>query len=349
MNPLPPLRRLFFGGLFALLFLFGGEVFLRVLGFQYQRSLSYMQFNFPNPRELHQIFEPDPVLLWRMRPGFNFGQGFPPLNGEGFRGPAFIRKKAGRIFRIACLGDSVTFGRPEAEYPGLMAKRLSGRLPRPVEALNFGVPGYSSWQGRQLLGSVLRDYHPDLVILLFGWNDHWRARGFPDKMQIPAPQPGRLLSTLRRLRLYQLLNRLAVLAREKISPPSPLLRVSPDDYRENLRAMIRACRRQGVRAILATAPSGLGLAPLPDFFTYLEFVGAPEDVGTLHREYNQIVRNLAAEEAVPLADLDRFFVERGLPNFFDQPDKDIIHPNTAGYQLMAEALAGIVESEIGKP
>lgn len=333
-------RRLLFALIALLMILGGAEIGLRLLGFHYQRNLSFMQFNFPNPRELHQIFEPDPKLLWRMRPGFTFGAGFGVLNREGFRGPEFIKEKPAGTYRIVALGDSVTFGQPEVYYPDLLARRLSDLTGRPVEALNFGVPGYSSWQGRVLLARALRDYRPDLVIIFFGWNDHWLAQGFADKDQVPtAAKISAALSRLRKLRLYQFLNHELAWFREKFSPPPAVLRVAPEDYRANLIAMVQLCRDHAAVPILATAPSGLGQGPLPDYLTYLKFARSADEVIKLHHEYNNLTRETAKREGVILVDLDAAFQEKPDAVFFDHLDQDVIHPNPAGYRLITDCLA----------
>lgn len=347
MSALSRPRRLIFAALTALAVLLGLEVLLRLAGFHYSRSLSYMQFNFPNPNELHQIFEPDPQLLWRLRPAYDFGQGFDRLNQQGFRGPELTKAKPPGALRIACLGDSVTFGQAYASYPALLSDLLSKKLGAAIEAQNFGVPGYSSEQGLRLLPRVLNDYRPDLCIILFGWNDHWLAKGFSDRNQVSAASSASvLLETLRRLRVYQLLNRVIAGARAKVSPPPLALRVPPEDYRANLEAMIAACRAAGVRPILATAPSAVSLGQVPDFLTYLEFIRDPADLARLHRQYNDIVRAVAAETHTPLVDLDQVFESHGVRALFDHPDQDVIHPNRAGYQLLVDSLTPTLLPEL---
>ena len=345
-------RRGAFGLIVAAGLLLAAEIGLRLIGFHYDKSLSYMEFNFPRPHELHQIFEPDPVLLWRLRPNYDFGQGFPLLNPQGFRGPDFARLPVG-VFRIACIGDSVTFGRPEAEFPLLLERRLSADG-RTTQVLNFGVPGYSSWQGRQLLRRVLAAYHPDMVIILFGWNDHWLAKGFPDAEQKPAPsRAADWLAPLRWLRLYQFINHarahlVGEAGKPVAGPPRP--RVSPDQYRDNLLAMAAACRAAGVPVIFATAPSGISAGKVPDYLVPMAFITAPAQLAILHRRYNDVARAAAAKAGVEMCDLDAAFEAHGVATLFTDPAKDLIHPNAAGYALMAEKLAECVEKvKITKP
>lgn len=325
---------------FGVLLLLAAEVGLRIIGFQYDKSLSFMEFNFPRPHELHQIFEPDPALLWRLRPGYDFGQGFPRLNPQGFRGDDFSSLPGG-VFRIACLGDSVTFGRPEADFTTILQQKLIA-AGRPAQVLNFGVPGYSSFQGRLLLDRVLREYRPEVVVILFGWNDHWLAKGFPDAEQRAAPSSAAAwLGPLRRLRLYQFVNHgRAHLVGDALRPaPGPdRPRVSPDQYRDNLAAMIESCRKSGAAVIVATAPSGIASGKVPEYLMALDFIKEPDDLAPLHASYNEIARAAARQADATLCDLDAAFEQRGTADLFDDPGQDLIHPNAAGYGLMAAKL-----------
>ena len=100
------------------------EVILRLAGFYFSTTPRYMEFNFPNRRELREIFEPDPVTLWRLRPGMSLGPGIEPLNSSGLRGPGLnAQNPAGKI-RVVALGDSVT-----DRKSGVLGKRvdLGGR------------------------------------------------------------------------------------------------------------------------------------------------------------------------------------------------------------------------------
>ena len=339
----PRLLELGFALLPALLLLAGAELGLRALGFRYQRSPGYMQFAYPSPAELHRVFLPDPLLLWRMQPGYDFGQGYPKLNEQGFRGPDIPLAKTPGTFRVACLGDSVTFGLPAADYPSLLQRYLAAGLPgKQAQVFNFGVPGYSSWQGRQLLAREALPARPDVVTVLFGWNDHWLVQGFSDHEQ-QAQNLGlfMLRDLLARLRSYQALNYLASRLRPAESEELKL-RVPGDRFRENLLAMVRAGREQGVTVVLGTAPAGFGLDSIPDFFTALGFIRANADLEPLHRRYNQLVREVGREENVPVADLETVFQERGVENFFDHPEKDIIHPNARGLELIARTLADAI-------
>lgn len=333
----------------AFLLFFGlAECGLRAVGFRFEPAVGYMRFNFPNPNELYNVFEPDPARLWRMRPGFDFGQGFEPLNGHGFRGPWFGDEKRSGTIRVACLGDSVTFGRPDASYPAMLGEALETAAGSSVEAVNLGVPGYTTWQGKHVLDDVLWGHSPDIVIILFGWNDHWLAMGHADKDQVVGGGgPPAVASPLGKSRVYQALLRTVAEGRALASPPERVLRVSPEDYRSNLEAMVEACEKAGARPVLATAVSAIDTGEVPDFLTHLNFIEEGTDLAELHGKYNDIVRDVARDKGVLLIDLDRGFEGRDSRALFEDPAKDLVHPNRAGYEVMVGLMASALAKEIG--
>ncbi len=94
------------------------------------------------------------------------------INSAGFRdvesGP-----KANDAYRIAVLGDSVTFGhgQPVAlRFSDQLEQLLSGRSPR-VEVLNRGIPGWSSYQQRAYYEREGEGLEADLVLVGFVLND----------------------------------------------------------------------------------------------------------------------------------------------------------------------------------
>ena len=327
----------------AAIFFAALELALHALHFHYQRNLSYMEFGYPGRAELHQVFELDPELLFRMKPGYDFGPGFGPLNQQGFRGADFQKQKPEGVLRVACLGDSVTFGTMEGAYPVILEEILNrNQAGNKFQVYNFGVPGYSSWQGKRLLKQALGQYHPDLVVISYGWNDLWLAKGFSDDEQFARPELllTRFRDQLAKLRTYQLLNKAVAAAQLKAKKNQPdKFRVSPDQYRSNLEEMVRLAKASGAKVIVATRPGGFGLAPLPDFFQYLGFTRDGEDLEAIHDRYNQAAARVARDDRAQLLDLDLIFRERGVKNLFDKPDKDIIHPNRAGLELIAESAA----------
>lgn len=101
------------------------------------------------------------------------------INSRGFRGNEFFTKKREETFRIVCLGDSWTFGErvngPDT-YPKKLEAFLNIEFPdRDIEALNLGIPGFTSLQGLKLFEKYVQTLEPDLIILGFNTNDARKA------------------------------------------------------------------------------------------------------------------------------------------------------------------------------
>jgi len=112
----------------------------------------------------------DPVLVWALDPAGRL------VNAAGMRGPEVARAKPPGVFRIAVLGDSVTFGRgvpDDAVFPRRLEESLNEArvLGRPVEVLNFGVGGYNTEQEVEAYRQKARPFDPDAVILTYVLND----------------------------------------------------------------------------------------------------------------------------------------------------------------------------------
>ncbi len=97
-------------------------------------------------------------------------------NSAGMRNAEVTYAKPAGLLRIACLGDSSTFGfNVEADdaYPHQLQELLDADYPGRFQVLNFGVPGYASLQGVEHLKHSVLDFHPDVVTFAFGTNDRF--------------------------------------------------------------------------------------------------------------------------------------------------------------------------------
>jgi hypothetical protein len=116
------------------------------------------------------------------------------INEHGFRGPALaVEKPAGR-FRVACLGDSYTYGHGvdnDETWPSQLERCLRDRGRLDVDVLNWGVGGYCTVQEAVQLEARVLDFDPDLVLLGFFLNDVDREIGTDETL------PGPLLFWLR--------------------------------------------------------------------------------------------------------------------------------------------------------
>jgi lysophospholipase L1-like esterase len=113
------------------------------------------------------------------------------VNDAGLRGEMVAQKKPDGVLRIACVGDSQTFGHRVADdesWPAELQGSLRASLPaRRVEVLNFGVGGYDAEQETALLETRVLDYEPDVVILGFFVNDTELSDAVPDVPQTITP------------------------------------------------------------------------------------------------------------------------------------------------------------------
>ena len=94
-------------------------------------------------------------------------------NAHGFRGEDLPRKKSPGQLRIACLGDSFTFGwgvNDDETWPARLEVEL-GERGIDAEVMNFGVEGYHTVQEVALLEHRALRFDPDLVLLGYYVND----------------------------------------------------------------------------------------------------------------------------------------------------------------------------------
>ena len=272
---------------------------------------------------------PDSELQFRFNPGAEWrGR---RINSMGFLGREAESNKAPGTVRVICMGDSCTAtGNPP--YSDFLHELLTGSppTPQPWEAFNMAVHGYSSEHGLRLFRRRTRFLQPDYVTLYFGWNDHWRD-DTTDRLKLArraGPISGRIQKLLNRSRLYQFVVSRAA-KRPEPDADNYVLRVPPDEYRQNLTTLVREIRAAGAEPILLTAPRGPVLTPI---LVAHRQVARIEDAYRLHEEYCGITREVARETGAPLLDLARIFEEQQAAALFSD---DGIHQNKDGRRLIA--------------
>jgi lysophospholipase L1-like esterase len=193
-----------------------------------------------------------------------------------------------RELKIVAFGDSTTAVRNTIEkvYADRLAELLAPLGVR-AEVINAGVGGSNtSAQGRHALARLgsVREQQADWVIVQFGINDCWVDQGEEDG-------------------------------------PS---RVSREDYRRNLTAIVHTLRQDGSRVLLMT-PNQLHSE-------------TPAWRADRLAAYAEVVRGIARDWRVPLADVWNAYAEL-TPQERDALLLDTAHPGDRGQALVAELIA----------
>lgn len=170
--------------LFPLLLLVGGEVVARLyLRFAaspeaLRESIRLAGSTYPDGA----AFVAHPFLQFTGRPRRELSGGDvlgeSSFNNLGFVGPDVTRDKPAGVVRVAFLGGSTTatgYFRPAEKRLNELAKGSAVRF----ECINFSIGYYTSMHSTVNFVVNVRDYKPDYVVFLHGWND-LRGAGHPD-------------------------------------------------------------------------------------------------------------------------------------------------------------------------
>ncbi len=284
-----------------------------------------------------EVFKRDEHLFWRLRPSQEIESKFFEnhkfkINSYGLRGSEIALSP--EKVRIVGIGNSCTFGwrMPEDK---IFLRRLETKinndssLPE-VEVINAGVPGYSSYQGRLFYESDISKLKPDIIILMFGWNDQWAAAdNIPDKGQNFPPQfVLDMQDIISRLKIYRLMRKLILAATEetldkKLNKENPVYRVAFEDFYLNLRNLADQAKNDGASVIILTSP-------IPSLEQYYP-PGSRSNMHIFHELYNRQSSNLAEDGNLGLIDLALEFDKYG--NLFDNAKIDPIHFNARGHEI----------------
>lgn len=115
-------------------------------------------------------------LLWEPTPGADVvedGVTF-KISSKGLRDYEYSVEKPSSVFRIAVIGDSVTWGYTELPdtYPKIMERELKRYYPgKKIEVLNFGIGGTDSQHHLGILKERVLQYAPDVVVVGYCLND----------------------------------------------------------------------------------------------------------------------------------------------------------------------------------
>ena len=198
------------------------EVALRIAHFSFQ-AIPQVQFGWPQPEVIVNEFKSDPNLLW-VTPDYQ---------------DRLQRARSGTD--VIFMGDScVEFSR----YPERVLAALN------LKGEKFSVPGWSSEQGRAQMERDVSTLQAQIVVVEYGWNDHWDALGPSDDETHPSAATIWLADHVRVYQAY----RKAILGWQASRQHTLPRRVAIERYRDNLRGIVRGDEASGT-AVLVTAPT----------------------------------------------------------------------------------------------
>jgi lysophospholipase L1-like esterase len=141
------------------------------------------QFPYIEDDQLGQAHRPSSDMSWR---GSHFG-----INADGFRGPELKPNSTPKLYRVLCIGDSLTFGTGIEEHnswprqlEALLQEQLGEHV---VEVINLGVSGWDSAHYRAAWRRFGPALVPDLVILGYSLNDLPGTSDALDALSFPEP------------------------------------------------------------------------------------------------------------------------------------------------------------------
>ncbi len=300
-------------------------------------------------------FEYDQHLFWKLKPGSNLaGLDVDDRGLLSWKRPVWNAQQEKNSVKVLCLGDSVS-AVTYRTFPDI-AEQLAaeGTTSKTVHFYSAAVPGYSTEQALRRLPQ-LKHLEPNVVVLCFGWSDHFPALSVPDR-ELGAANAGlRMLhDLLKDVRLYQLIG--APLGTKPLDDEDAVkqqavasgssnkgsFRVSPPQFQANLEELISIVRSWDAVPVLATQPEDLK-AYTEQFLQQNDFI-APNgrDNGGLHSQYNDIIRKVAAAQDVPMMDLEEEFVRRPR-EYMLEPDG--IHLTGRGHNHVARLVLNMLKTK----
>ncbi len=318
----------------------------------------------PSVLRANQIYKDDDRTFWRLRAGVSITgknyllpravrERYPfamTTNASGFRGPMPARAKPAGALRVIAIGNSSTFGwgvNDDETYPAQLERALRAIMPgRPIEVMNAGIPGFTSYQGRRLLADEVLPLAPDFVVLAFGFNDSRRAASTDSAFAAASARPlARAAHALGRLEVYRRLERVIRGGRvaDRLSPRGEertVERVPAAQFEPNIQEMVRACLGARARPIL------LSMVIPPEYRDALVRVARANGVPFLETRPYLLVRAQEPEARATYADAIARHEEawRGDTSgvWHDPAYVDTIHPSRLGHALLADWIARVI-------
>jgi lysophospholipase L1-like esterase len=307
---------------------------------------------------------PDAARGWKNKPSTTAVYGEAEFrievghNALGYRGREIAREKPPGVRRVLLLGDSFAYGIGVADDE-TFAARLERLLPG-VEVINTGVNGYGTAQELLLLRDEGVALAPDLVVLVFFWNDvgnsynrafpRFRLEGerlvWPEPMAVsPAAPSSERRRWLRHSYAYRFVSDRLKLAGFALKvalglPVETTDFVDPADREAAWR--LEAALLREMRDLAARAGARFAILPIPD---QVQVEPDASVVGLDPADYDVLGRlqEIASQLGVPVIDLApalRAEAARGGERLYYPKDR---HLNARAHEVVAQALQGALE------
>jgi lysophospholipase L1-like esterase len=322
------------------------ELALRSVDFQNHYKFG-VQFGYPGVISFIQ-FVPDEKLFWRLSPSRK------DVNSLGFPGREIRAPKPKNVYRILFFGCSCT----AQGYPKTVEALLNETTPphniSSFECVNLAVHGYTSHQGRIVAELYGAELEPNLAVVYFGWNDHWRAYEAIDSQKKISPLSSGLskvsMSIYVNIRILQAMKKCVDwISKADPYPYKPLeeVRVPANEYRQNLLAIYEIFIKQNVPVIFITAPTSHYRLGVPEILVKLNFVPNKQFAVSMHKKYNEIVREVAQETDSFLLDLESDFNSRdNIKKIFRGDGKGGIHFSPFGTKSVSRLIVELIEKRV---
>lgn len=213
----------------------------------------------------NQVFwTADPNMDGQAMPHRETGGSFTvSTDGQGLRIPRHEAAKPAGKKRLMALGCSTTFGwgvDDAKSYPARLQTRLTAKGYDRWQVINGGQPGYTSFQGLWLWDRTLAGLDPDVVLIGYVVQDARKA-AYSDKSQAILQGDSRFLKQhlLYKLKVYlglrALVGSVQIQAKERpTGDEGGVFRVPPQDYVDNIRALVQRVRAVGAEPVLFGYP-----------------------------------------------------------------------------------------------
>jgi hypothetical protein len=310
----PGLRHLLEGVIVLTLILAGGESTLRRENAIAARAYA--------ERTMH--FVEDPVLRYEMKPGVACGgNGDERTNDRGMLDPPRLLEKPPGTIRVACLGDSVggdcslPHDNACAALEGMLREARGGK---PVEVLNFSVPGYNTMQEARSLELKALPFGLDAVVVLYVINDP-----YPD-LAISHFLPGNFKFE------HLLWNGAHFAAWKLVGPPLDPFGGFLEELHENPKSWdaVVVAGFDRIHAVAEPRHLPVVVAVFPLF--------VPSPTAAQHAVYAKVA-NEAERHGFSGIDLSEVAFKNEPVSALLKPSRDMIHPNARAHHLAAEAIA----------